>query len=347
MSELQHLADKRNMDSQFEQNWLGKFLVKHNLAKPADRPVWKQLTGGISSDIWQVELEEKTICVKRALPSLKVKADWHAPTIRNQYEWEYLNFVYSNFPGLVPRPIAHDSELQVLAMEFLPPPGYPVWKTELFSGRIDSGFAAKVGQQLGFIHAKAAGVETLRRTFDTDCIFYSLRIEPYLIATADRHSDLREAITQTAAELGKTHLTLVHGDVSPKNILVGEKGPVFLDAECAWYGDPAFDVAFCLNHFLLKCTILRESAGELINCFSAFITGYFAQINWEAAADFERRCARLLPMLFLARVDGKSPVEYLVAEELKILVRETSRHFILEPSEQLLPIAAHWARVIG
>jgi 5-methylthioribose kinase len=334
------------MDSQFQPE-LEKFLVKHDLAKPTDRPVWKRLTGGVSSDIWQVELEGKKLCVKRALPSLKVKADWRAPTIRNQYEWEYLNFVHSQFPGLVPRPIAHDPELQVLAMEFLPPSQYSVWKTELLSGRIDSEFAANVGQQLGLIHAKAAGLETLSRTFDTDSIFYSLRIEPYLIATAKNHSDLSDAITQAATELSKTHLTLVHGDISPKNILVGEKGPVFLDAECAWYGDPAFDVAFCLNHLLLKCVVLRESTRELMNAFSALITGYFAQIDWEIPDDFEGRCARLLPMLFLARVDGKSPVEYLKAEELKNLVRRTSYHFILAPTEELLPIAAHWQRVVG
>ncbi len=48
-------------------------------------------------------------------------------------------------------------------------------------------------------------------------------------------------------------IALVHGDVSPKKVPAGPRGPVFLDAECAWYGDPAFDLAFCLNHLLLKC----------------------------------------------------------------------------------------------
>src|SRR5438270_4387642 len=37
------------------------------------------LCGGISSDIYRVDLPSATICVKRALPKLKVAADWHAP----------------------------------------------------------------------------------------------------------------------------------------------------------------------------------------------------------------------------------------------------------------------------
>jgi 5-methylthioribose kinase len=334
------------MNHQFEQIQLDEFLINHALAKPGDRAVWTRLTGGVSSDIWRVELADKTICVKRALPSLKVQADWRAPVIRNHYEWVWLNFVYSHFPAFVPRPIAHDPELQVLAMEYLPPSRYPVWKSELLAGKIDPQFAARVAQQLGSIHAKAAGVETLRRTFDTDAIFYALRIEPYLIATAERHSDLRDAITQTAADLNQTHITLVHGDISPKNILVGERGPVYLDAECAWYGDPAFDVAFCLNHLLLKCAVLPASTRLLMTCFSEFLAGYVKQIDWEPQDELEKRCAKLLPMLFLARVDGKSPVEYITDEKLKNLVRETAHYFISKPSEQLLPIAAYWERVI-
>ncbi len=81
--------------------------------------------------------------------------------------------------------------------------------------------------------------------FATDDTFYALRIEPYLVAPTRRHPDLAGTLARLAHATARTRLALVHGDVSPKNILIGRRGPVFLDAECAWYGDPAFDLAFC------------------------------------------------------------------------------------------------------
>ena len=38
--------------------------------------------------------------------------------------------------------------------------------------------------------------------------------------------------------------TLVHGDFSPKNILISNKKIIYLDAECCNYGDPVFDLVF-------------------------------------------------------------------------------------------------------
>src|SRR5437016_3999625 len=116
-------------------------------------------------------------------------------------------------------------------------------------------------------------------------------------------------------------LALVHGDVSPKNILVGRRGPVFLDAECAWFGDPAFDLAFCLNHLLLKCLWTPPSAHDFLSAFNSLSESYLAMVTWEPPAAVERRAARLLPGLFLARIDGKSPVEYITEESAKNRVR--------------------------
>ena len=139
-----------------------------------------------------------------------------------------------------------------------------------------------------------------------------IRLEPYLEATAETSSRSRQgADGAVARNTGNQAIALVHGDVSPKNILAGPDGPVFLDAECAWYGDPAFDLAFCLNHLLLKC--LRRPA-HAAACLAAFdrasVDAYLAGVAWEPRATLEARAARLLPALLLARVDGKSPVEY-------------------------------------
>jgi aminoglycoside phosphotransferase (APT) family kinase protein len=139
----------------------------------------------------------------------------------------------------------------------------------------------------------------------------------------------------------------VHGDVSPKNILIGPHGPIFLDAECAWYGDPAFDLAFCLNHLLLKCLWTPPAADAFLHAFDVLAKAYLAGVSWEPQGALEARTARLLPGLLLARVDGKSPVEYLTAATAKEAVRRVARALLAEPTERLYGMRTAWARELG
>ena len=147
----------------------------------------------------------------------------------------------------------------------------------------------------------------------------------------------------TVRRTADTRRVLVHGDVSPKNILLGPAGPVLLDAECAWFGDPAFDLAFCLNHFLLKSAHLPGHAGALLDSFAAFTRAYGPHVRWEDSGRLEARVAALLPGLALARVDGKSPVEYL-DEPRREAVRRASIALLQDPAPCLATISARWAR---
>ncbi len=131
--------------------------------------------------------------------------------------------------------------------------------------------------------------------------------------------------------------------MSPKNILLGPRGPIFLDAECAWYGDPAFDLAFCLNHLLLKCLLTPPATTAFLRAFEVLVDAYLAGVSWESPPELEARAAHLLPGLFLARVDGKSPVEYLVDERDKAKVRRVAGRFLRTPVETLREIARIWA----
>jgi aminoglycoside phosphotransferase (APT) family kinase protein len=158
---------------------------------------------------------------------------------------------------------------------------------------------------------------------------------------------LADALHELAQITARTKLVLVHGDVSPKNILIGKQGPVFLDAECAWYGDPAFDLAFCLNHLLLKCLWTPRAARDFLACFSAMATAYRAAVTWEPKDEVEGRTARLLPGLFLARVDGKSPVEYITSERDKDRVRRVAATLLANPPARLEQVRAAWARELG
>jgi aminoglycoside phosphotransferase (APT) family kinase protein len=122
---------------------------------------------------------------------------------------------------------------------------------------------------------------------------------------------------------------------------------VYLDAECAWWGDPAFDLAFCLNHLLLKCLWTPSARAGFMTSFEALAAGYLAGITWEDPTALEARAARLLPGLFLARVDGKSPVEYLTEEHDKNRVRRVARALLTKPTDRLMAVRAAWGEEIG
>lgn len=312
-----------------------------------DEPTGEPLTGGVSSDIWRVDLPSGPVCVKRALAKLKVKADWRAPVERSSYEADWIRVAGAIVPEAVPELIHVDRLAGAIVMPYLPPERYRLWKAVLAAGEARPEVAAEVGRRLGAIHAGTARREEIAARFATDAIFHDIRIEPYLVATARAHPGLGHALGRIARRTASTKLALVHGDVSPKNILLGPEGPVFLDAECAWFGDPAFDLAFCLNHLLLKCLLRGEAAAGYLACFDALAATYLDAVVWEPRHELEGRAAALLPGLFLARVDGKSPVEYVTREADKDRVRRVAADLLEAPPAALAPIRAAWAAELG
>jgi len=321
---------------------LDRFLETHALISTGEHANWQALTGGVSSDIWRVDIGNRSLCVKRALAQLKVAADWKAPVSRNAYEWEWMRFAARQCPDHVPAPIAHDERAGLFAMSFLDPDKHPVWKQQLLGGRVVPETAFAVGSVMGRLHSASAGDPKIAAAFETIGNFYALRLEPYLVATASRHPTLAPILLELVATTAGTQHVLVHGDLSPKNILVGPKGPVLLDAECAWYGDPAFDIAFCLNHLLLKRLVQPGAHLQLAAAFRELVRGYFEQVDWEAIDKLEARAAKLLPALMLARVDGKSPVEYVTEEHQRNIVRETARALLLRPVAELGQVLDVW-----
>lgn len=300
------------------------------------------LTGGVSSDIWRIDLPSGPICAKRALSRLKVAAVWEAPVIRNQYEAGWMRRAEAAVPGVTPGLLGQVDG--VLAMRFLPADRFTLWKSALRDGDADPAFAAQVARSLVRIHAATPDVAA---EFPTDSIFRAIRLEPYLLATGVAHPDLAGILAGLVATTEAHKHALIHGDVSPKNILIGPDGPVFLDAECAWYGDPAFDVAFCLNHLLLKCLWNHGATKRFLACFDSFAAAYLAGVTWESADALEARAAHLLPGLLLARVDGKSPVEYITDEGARNKVRSVARALLLAPVDRLAAVRAAWAKEIA
>lgn len=317
------------------------FLRAQNMLAADDSPAMTPLAGGVSSDLWQIELPGRTVCVKAALPRLKVPGDWLAPVSRNRVECDWLLFAAPLCPGQVPRVLAHDPDAGLFAMEYLPPERYPVWKAQLLTGHVDLQIACQVGDLVGRLHAASAADPDTAARFATDENFDALRIGPYLRATAARHPDLQHLFAELAQRTASTHLAVVHGDVSPKNILVGPDGPVLLDAECAWFGDPAFDVAFCLNHLLIKSVLLPGHADALLSAARGLASSHARYIGWEKPEQLEQRVASLLPALALARVDGTSPVEYLDAPQRDV-IRGIGRSLLQAAPGNLNELLSRW-----
>jgi aminoglycoside phosphotransferase (APT) family kinase protein len=318
-------------------------LIRMGLVSPAEVPRFIPLTGGVSSDIVRADLAIGSVCIKRALSKLKVKANWEAPIERNRWEVEWMRTAGAIVPRAVPRILGADAASGMFAMEYLAPEQHPVWKVQLRDGGIDPSFAAQVGSLIGSIHAQTAARGDVAARFATDHIFFPIRLEPYLAATARAHPDCAPRLRALIDLTLNAKRALVHGDVSPKNILRGPYGPVFLDAECAWYGDPAFDLAFCLNHMLLKCVWRPQWSDAYLACFDALSRAYLDKVTWEPAPEIEARAAHLLPGLLLARVDGKSPVEYITDEWQRVAVRTVARALLLQPVDALSAVRGAWA----
>jgi aminoglycoside phosphotransferase (APT) family kinase protein len=305
------------------------------------------LAGGVSCDVFLVESATGCFCVKRALPKLRVAAEWRAPAERSHAEVAWMKLVGGIDPNLVPAILGEDRPRHIFAMEYFPPDIYPVWKSRLAAGEGDAVFAAKVGSALARIHAETAGRDDIARAFANGVQFHALRVDVYLLHTAAKHADVAPLIRAMAKNLGQARIALMQGDISPKNILVGPEGPVFLDAETCCYGDPAFDLAFCLNHLLLKGVWHPEHAQGYGECFAALSNAYFEGANWEPRPDLEHRTAGLLSALLLARIDGKSPVEYITAEPGREFVRITAKRFLAERINRLGTLLARWTDALA
>ncbi len=300
------------------------------------------LAGGVSSEIYRVDDGQESFVVKRALPKLNVAAEWFADPRRNLHEQDFLRYVAAFLPGSVPRLRFASHEHCYFAMELLG--GELVnLKAELLAGRIERWQAAMAGQTLGRIHRHSAGDPEAMERFDTTDDFWQLRLEPYLLAMAEAHPRLAATLRGEADRLAACRVALVHGDYSPKNLLVSGDRLVVIDCEVAWYGDPAFDLAFLLNHYCLKALYHASAHGErLRDAVRAAVEAYNeAWSNSPVAADISARASRLLPMLLLARVDGKSPVEYL-SEAQRQQVRRFAERAILAPPLKLAEMLESW-----
>ena len=314
---------------------------------PAAEVRLQRLTGGVSSDVFRLDAPQGPVCVKRALAALRVAADWRAPVERSHFEVEWLRTARAFVGEAVPEVLFEDRSASLFVMSFYDPATHSVWKTDLAAGRVDETLAAQVGEMLAKVHSGAAGSAEIAARFQTTALFEDLRLAPFLRHCALAHPDLAPQLVGLADRTAAARITLVHGDVSPKNILHGPKGPILLDAECAWYGDPAFDLAFCSAHLILKTVWKPAYAQDFLRSGAALRNAYLAGVDWEPAADLDARAAPLTAAVLLARVDGKSPADYLQTEDDRGFVRETARRMLSSGVSTMAGLTADWSKALS
>jgi aminoglycoside phosphotransferase (APT) family kinase protein len=298
------------------------------------------LAGGVSCDIWRVEEDGRLFVVKRALPKLRVQAEWFADIARNRHEQDYLKYVGTFLPGAVPKVLFSGKDFFV--MEFLGQE-FQDWKTLLLSRFIEPVTATHAGGALGRIHRESWQDPEAHRLFSTDQHFHDLRIAPYLLAAAEKHPEIAGLIHAEAKRLATTKLALVHGDYSPKNLMVADQRLVVLDCEVAWFGDPAFDLCFLINHLLLKSLCVREKRQAFLDLIPLAISAYCKEIGENRFQVVSGHAPGLLLCLLLARVDGKSPVEYLTDTSKKDFVRGFVHKHLASPPKSLTELVEHYS----
>ena len=292
-----------------------------------------ELGGGISNVVLLVETGEESFILKQSLSQLRVKDKWLADRSRIFREMESLIDLASILPkGSVPEVLWDDRANYLFAMTAV---GGLCWKNELMAGRLDSEIAARAGRLLGGLIGETWASAVLRAKYGDLIAFEQLRIDPYYRTVAARHPDVRAQVLSVIEELGQRRFCLVHGDFSPKNILVSEERVALIDFEVVHFGDPSFDAAFCLSLLLLGWFYQPALRRERKRVAGAFFDALRATLPPQAASFFQKATLRHLGCLMLARIDGKSPVEYLPEESIQIQVRAIAKDLILRCPETL------------
>jgi 5-methylthioribose kinase len=296
---------------------LQRYLAAHGHIDPGEIISFRNLLGGVSNRTVRVtRAGGRAWVLKQALPKLRVTADWFSSPERICVEAKALRWLNRlTPPGTTPPFAFEDPSNHLLAMEAIPE-DHENWKSVLLSGRINRDHFEQFGLLLGAVHGKSAesGLEACMVFSDTS-YFESLRLEPYYLYTASKVSAAAAFLSQLVRETLSRKLCLVHGDFSPKNILIHRGRLVLLDYEVVHFGDPAFDVGFALTHFLSKAHHMSSKRDVIARASRLFWKTYFkkiASLGWDG---LEARTVRHALGCLLARVAGKSPIEYLTTNE--------------------------------
>lgn len=310
----------------------------HGVAGPAGAPSVEPLGGGISGDVALVTWGDERLVVKQPRERLDVAAEWRIDPGRVFNEARALTYLSSILPpGSVPSVRFVDAARCLFAMS-VAPAGGAIWKDQLLAGTVSADTAGRVGALLADVHRISAEDPAVATAFGAVELLEQGRIDPYHRTAAARNPELAEAIGAEIRRLQSTRLALVLGDVAPKNIFAYPDHVMFFDVEIAHWGDPAFDVAFCLTHLVVKAIVMPNRATQILDVAAELWRAYRRGVP--AWHDHERHVLAELGCLLLARIDGKSPLEYVDDDATRATVRALAARVLLAPPASLADLLA-------
>ncbi len=310
---------------------VGDYLVGLGFAEADAALEAHELGGGVSNVVLAVTGATTNVVVKQSLPRLRVEQEWLAKRERALTEAEALRLAGTLTPGAVPGVLAVDPERCAIVIERAPT-GWRAWKDDLLAGRVDPEVAARLGSLLATWHSETADDPEVAARFSDHEAFEQLRVDPYLRTVMRRWPRLERPVGRYVGQMTATRVCLVHGDFSPKNVLVGE-GLWVIDFEVAHVGEPVFDLAFMTNHLMLKA-VHRPVDFDAYREASLRLSTAYAEGASDALAFEPPYLVGLTGCLMVARVDGKSPAEYL-SESDRLIARSLGSRLLLHPPSRL------------
>ena len=295
------------------------YLIQKKIISASDQAEVEVLTGGVSNVVLAITTKNQKMVLKQALAELMVAQKWEADQRRAIVEANAIALFHKLSPDQVPNLVFLDPERFILILDRVPV-GSTVWKSDLLDGVINPDIAEVLGTTLAQWHNFGEKDKEARLQFMEDSLFEQLRIDPFYRFVAAKNETLKPVITKLIDELEGDKTTIVHGDFSPKNIMVGMDDQVYiLDFEVTHVGNPVFDLAFLLAHLLCKKFRTDEPLEEKLLGASAerFINAY------EVIRPIDSSLSLHTALIALARVEGKSPVNYLDSSKQSALVRYT------------------------
>ena len=289
----------------------------------------EELTGGVSNVVLGIKSGDKDLVLKQALPQLKVAAVWKADQRRAIVEANGMKLLHSITPESVPDLIDLDPDEFTLTMDRLPRE-CTVWKTDLLEGVIKPSIGEDLGRILATWHNFGASSKEALDAYMEDSLFDQLRVTPFYRAVAKVNPALDNRIQELITEISTMKITLVHGDFSPKNIMItGADKPIVLDFEVMHTGNPVFDLGFVSAHLLCKFLRTEDSTQRALlgETAIAFINSYAKTCSIPVSTSLPHHVA----VIALARVEGVSPVNYL-DEAAKARVQSVTKSAIANPS---------------
>lgn len=303
--------------------------IAARLGLPPEGLTVRALDGGVSNHVYLVEGGGQRCVCKQSLGKLRVEADWRSAQERIYRECAALRALAPVLEaGAVPRVIFEDREEFAFGMEAAPADARP-WKSPLLAGEVHQGWAEKAGHLLGTWIRESAQHPDWQAEFADLTVFGELRVDPYYRTTAARHPELAQHFASLIEECLERRFSLVHGDFSPKNLLISSVGMMVIDWEVVHWGDPSFDAAFLTNHLMLKAFHRPREWAAYGGAAREF---WRALRESEAPEWMEAAAMRHLGGLLLARIDGKSPAEYIRGEADRQRVRAAARELIRRPA---------------